>query len=648
MDPELIAKAHAAIARGKDPVKVAARFKELTGSPLPPSPDEQIIPQEDAESAALRRTNARGGSALTDFLAMARHGASFGLDDEAIGLFRGPAAKAEVRQRIADRRLLNPGASALSEIAGGVVVPAFGGARAARGIAGATGSRAVGAVVGGAAVGGLNGLLYGAGDADGSLGERAAAGGKAGLWGTAIGGLFGAGSAALGRGGEKTANAVADTDAGRRMVNIVTGKVVAPDAVPSSLPAENASKLSAQMSLRRALREAGVPENQLEARLAALGPDAVVADLGANLGREARAAANQSSALARPDGPIRGLERRAAGRGDRIADELRTSSGLPKNYEESLAAAEEGVKEVRRTHFGPLEEAHPRVDGPNVAAALKDKTIAAVFKRVAPEHKKGPPSFRQLQDLMMELRDDMTAARAAGRPNASAKAGDRFEKVIEAMRADIPGFDEAQAAYRAAAKTVDAHEMGRAAAHRAPSDIRGELAALPEQARNGYRQGLLDAYERALRERASGGGAATGLMNAGNTMHERLQQIAADDPGMKQLLSGLDRESTYSRTWNALSGNSTTAQQAGDMVLQFVQDIPTSKEAIVSKLMATLGGLSPAERRQASEMLGEALMRGGKGAAELLAANIARGSAGLLGASAGSAGGVVGRTSLFK
>ena len=149
MDPELIAKAHAAIARGADPQKVAARFQELTGSPLPASPGEQIVPQEDAEAAALARTNARGGNGLTDFLAMARHGLTFGFDDEIAGKIAGPKARDEIRQRVADRRLLTGDASMMAEIAGGVATPAFGGARLARGIVGATGSRATGAVVGG-------------------------------------------------------------------------------------------------------------------------------------------------------------------------------------------------------------------------------------------------------------------------------------------------------------------------------------------------------------------------------------------------------------------------------------------------------------------------------------------------------------------
>lgn len=154
------------------------------------------------EDAALARTSARGGNGLTDFLAMARHGATLGLDDEIAGVIKGPQARDEIRQRIADRRLLNPGASALSEVAGSVpqaLLPVGAGMNAAK-----TGGGLLGTMAKGAFMGGVQGAAYGAGDANTDRGSAAV-----------MGGLFGAGTGALAAGAPAAANAVARRTTGR-------------------------------------------------------------------------------------------------------------------------------------------------------------------------------------------------------------------------------------------------------------------------------------------------------------------------------------------------------------------------------------------------------------------------------------------------
>lgn len=549
------------------------------------------------EAAAQARLNAGGGSAVGDFLRMAGQGATFGFGDELAGLVRGrpgspeyEAARNASRQRVEDLRMLAPGASLASEVAGGVGLPFYSGAGVASNVAARTGSRAVGAAVGGATAGLLSGGLTGAGEAED--GERV----MGAVRGGAIGGLFG-GALGAGMGGAA------------RLYDHVVG--------PSGDLARGATGAHAQHQLKRILKEAGVGPDEIDQQIKALGPDAVVADLSPNMGREARATVNQAPKLAGNKGPVRNLERRAAERGERIASDMREASKLPSNYEESLASADEAVKQVRADFFDPIEQQYPVVRGKNVRSALDKPGIREVAERVAPGVGKRPPTFRELQDIMMELRDEATAARTAGRPNASMKAGQRYDDLVGAMEQDINKFPEAQAAYRVAAKNVEAHEMGRAAAYKAPSDIRAELEALPEGARNGYRQGLLDAFERALRERGSGGGTATGLMNAGDTMVQRLQQVAADDPALKGLLSKLDREATYSRTWNALAGNSTTAQQAADLYTQ-ITDVPTTAREALGKFLKSIVGLTESERRASAELLGRALLGKGESAEYLL------------------------------
>jgi hypothetical protein len=145
-------------------------------------------PVEDAQ----RRLSAGGGSAVGDFARMAAQGATLGFADELAGLGaamvpggRGYREASEAsRQRVEDLRLLAPGASALSEIAGGVATGAGAvGAATRAGRLGQVGRAAAARpFVGSAAVG----ALTGAGEGQGLVGRAMGA-----ATGGALGGVLG-------------------------------------------------------------------------------------------------------------------------------------------------------------------------------------------------------------------------------------------------------------------------------------------------------------------------------------------------------------------------------------------------------------------------------------------------------------------------
>lgn len=168
-------------------------------------------PDRSAE-AALARLNARGGSAGGDFLRMGAQGLTFGFADEIAGA--GSAVRARMRgedageayrstrdasrQRVEDLRALNPGASALATLAGGLAVPGAAFARGG-GAAAVRGGRVAGATARGAGTGAVSGGLFGIGEAEGTLSERAPSGAVGAVGGGALGGLFGAAAAAVPR-----------------------------------------------------------------------------------------------------------------------------------------------------------------------------------------------------------------------------------------------------------------------------------------------------------------------------------------------------------------------------------------------------------------------------------------------------------------
>jgi len=197
MDPqELLAQAKAAVAAGADPAAVEARlrdqfgFESLAALEAAARGPGDIADEVDTEGAALRRLNARGGSAVGDFLRMAAQGASFGFADELAGLGAAVTpggkgyteARDESRQRVEDLRGLNPGASLASELAGGVAVPGVGGLKAMEG------APALGKLVN---IGAVEGGLLGAGESDGTALDRLAGAGQGVAAGALTGGAFG-------------------------------------------------------------------------------------------------------------------------------------------------------------------------------------------------------------------------------------------------------------------------------------------------------------------------------------------------------------------------------------------------------------------------------------------------------------------------
>lgn len=574
---------------------------------------------QSAEDAAAARLNSRGGSAVGDFLRMAAQGATFGFADELAGLGAAvvPGGKGYTeardasRQRVEDLRTLAPGASFMAEMAGGAPVPLGGGAAVAQRVVrpgAGVAARAMARGGAGAATGAMGGGLMGAGESEatdiqGLLGDvRSGA-----TTGAGVGGLFGLGAPLVTGGAGKVGRFV------RELVD-----------------PERAGRAEATRTLRRAFGDAGIAPSEVGPRLERLGPDGVVADLDPSLARMARDARNQAPALERAGGPVSRLQQRAGGRGDRMAESLRREAGLPERMARGKELADAAVRRVREQHYRPLEEAFQSVDGPNVAAALRDPRVAAVAKRVAPDlvdedvAKKlaemgvpanklpagRPPSFRELQDVMMDLRDDASAARAAGRPNASMKSNEAYETLLSAMEQDIPGFADAQAAFRKAAKTLEAYDIGHGMKGKPASELAAEMAKLPPEAHDAFRVGLIERWEEALRTRDTGGAAAGALTNAGQELRDQVRVLFGSDEAFRRFLARTGLEETFQITERALSGNSTTAQQLNDAL----QSAPSSRSEVVNKVWNAI--FSPGEaRRIQAERVGNLLL--GNNAQEL-------------------------------
>lgn len=194
----------------------------------------------------------------------------------------------------------------------------------------------------------------------------------------------------------------------------------------------------------------GEAEGELSTRLAAGTEGAVFGGLIGGLTGGALSAAGTASRR------LGELGRRAfgGGRAQRVARELVERTGLPALPDDVRAIAERSdqlVQNVRARHFRPLERRFQRVETPEIAQVLREirehPDALTVLRRVSREVAQGQraPSFRELQELQQLLQD-------AGRPEAGT--------LTNAMTREIPGFAQANAAYRRVIGPREALEVG--------------------------------------------------------------------------------------------------------------------------------------------------------------------------------------------
>lgn len=629
---QLLHAANQAIAAGVDPAAVDAAISDRTGGQFTSRADlvaaaRQSLrtPQsETPQEAAQRRLAAGGGSALTDFLTAALQGATFNFGDELAGLVAGDEAKRKIRQRMADLRTLAPGAVLASEFAGGllpsIVVPGMGaGNTISNAVERSLGSRFLAGTAGGIAGGAAGGALYGLGEGEGM--DRLANAGVGALGGAVLGGLFGGvGSAVAKR-----------TPSGRRAVHAAR----------------------ARKQMHGFLNEADLTPDQVAARVSELGPKAVVADASPTLARYARAQRNVAPALDATGGPVDLLKRRTAERGARTARAIRAASGIREDFDLSKQAAKEAVEKVRAEHYHPIEElpfeegAFPAVEealkNPDVSAAVRfnapgkslpgdsdeaqeaavkalvemgfpeDQSRAAVMEQIPPGEAKPPATVMDLQDALVWLRKIEKSATTGQfiRPGVARRAREAYAALDEAMKESVPGFREAQAAFRNAEQTFLAHDAGYKALKKSPRFLRAELRKLPNnEARRAYRLGLLTRLEEELQQKLGTGGAeGQRAVFYAETSLNKLKQIVGSDKGMKALLRDLARERTFATTSDVVSGNSTTAQQAIDMGVDLGK-LPVYRRMFYRLALRWLDG-NAADRRRIAKLLGEALLTQG-------------------------------------
>jgi hypothetical protein len=654
MDPErLLQQAQAALERGASIEDVNARLQMVSQGEFRTLSELQSRVAPTGPGAAQTEPGEDPGSrnpALRDFFRSMWQGATLGAAPEIAGMIprgmgtgagpgMGPggrplppppqeqlqAQEREAREDINRIREERPGMSFAGEMLGGAAIPGMGAAGTTRAMLARGFGPIMSGAAGGAVGGGLGGSLFGGLEglpnhedpgAPPTIGGRVGGAALGGVLGAPLGAAFGAGAATLGR--------------------ILS-------------PARARAQDEARRAYTRALREAGIPEHEIPARLAALGPEAVPGDLSRSLAQETRAAMDQATSLA--NAPRDRIRTRAAARGDRMVADLREAAGLPRRDPTLFdkVAMEAESEAISRGWYQPLEEALGELVTPNVDAVMAQlselpgqvgRTISQAARDFLPEGR--VRTLRDLQDLRAHLRNnEIPAAQQAGRNRDAGLLQDAVQELTDAMQADVPGLDAADRTWSTMMRRREAYQEGLKMAEKPLDEFRNAFRRTEgPEAQEAFRQGVLDAFERKLSDEVGGigtGSLGTKLEALTPKMRQRLELLLTSDPELARMVQMSNREGRYATLWQEVSGGSPTAGRENRIETQ----MPTaSLRNKLGELTAQVIGGTQEERRMAAEILGRILLGEGEEAATRALANLNLRSAvlGGLGGAAGTAG----------
>ncbi|AWN47545.1 hypothetical protein DK419_15540 [Methylobacterium terrae] len=493
------------------------------------------------------------------------------------------AAVAANRQDLVRAREQHPYLTGGGEVAGGVAatLPLMAAAPAAFGVGGSTIGRQMAMAGGsGVALGGLTGFGQGEGE---SIDRAVNAG-----WGAAAGAVGGA----------------AGVPAGAALSRAVRGA--------ASLLPERVSGLSARTTKEaaRALTEAG--PDAVQARLAELGPGGMLLDAAQPfLGRAQGLAANPG---APGEKVVSTLRARDAGTDARLARGLEEAVGpapVPSQVEAQFVdkrAAAGPLYERALTHEGAIDTTEALTEigqRLNTAAGAERAALLRARDLLTQQTDRGlvPRSdaryLHNAKGALDELIDfgDQTIGVPRGalskEDGALARVRGRLNGALEAQ---VPGYADANLAYRTAARASEALESGQRvlgggdrAIH--PADFAADLVGRPIEQQAALRAGVRADLDRTVGNAANDLTALSGeLKRPADWNRQKLETTFGRD-AVDALAVTIDANAAMRQSFNDVARGSQTAQRSRGADAMSVRDlIPSGKDAGLTAVAAAIGG----------------------------------------------------------
>lgn len=395
---------------------------------------------------------------------------------------RGDASKAQSQ---------NPGSYLAGQIGGGVAQGlATGGA--GFGLSAARSGGTLGRVALGSALDGmLYGGAYGSGSADGDLQDRV----EGGAIGAGAGGLIG-GAAPY----------------------IVSGISAAAKPVLSPIMARLKPQQYADAALAEALSRSGKTPDEIAQLLASAQRDSQgmfnIADAMGNAGQRMLSTASRNPHEGR-QALVEALQGRQMGQGERLSNALAEGFNAPDTAAQRAASLTAGRSALADVNYANARQGAGPVDVSGAISAADDVLTPGINRIANPGSNIADDSLEgairrarslltdgnsQLSDFGSVLRakqdiaDQIATARRSGKNNQVRLLAQLNSRLDAALEASSPGYRQANDAFRAQSRTIDAVETGQAATSgraRAADNI-ATFNAMPAGEQNAFRAGYAD------------------------------------------------------------------------------------------------------------------------------------------------------------
>lgn len=354
-------------------------------------------------------------------------------------------------------------------------------------------------------------------------------------------------------------------------------------------------KYAAKQIARAAERE-GKTVAQVQQELSDLqkiNPDATVIDvLGESGGRLGRAVVNRGGKGARE--LSKGVYERQLGQNDRVNAQLSKSLGDPASYQKTLDDAIETLRTKAKplydraysvpinyqTHGPAITRAWsrvpPRLRGAVVSAAndlltaegKQAKKIGDVIGR-RPDGKITPlPTVEQWDYIKRGLDAVIQAENTKGAAGGMSAIGRSLNNVkndlMSVIDDAVPEFKAARAQYSDDLSVKNALELGRKSLNTDAELIAKNMMGMDSASRDTFRVG----YARGMAEKINSmgpGGDAIGRLWAAPNQQKRLKAVFGNEENFRKFADFAAGEQKMRKSYNALGGNSTTAQQLNDL-----------------------------------------------------------------------------------
>lgn len=398
----------------------------------------------------------------------------------------------------------------------------------------------------------------------------------------------------------------------------------------------------AQSAIARAASADGVDD--IATKLADLGDNAMVMDLGPNLQRQAGALASLPGEAQQT---IRSaVSQRQAQAGSRIASSLDEAIG---QNVDTIALADDIIAK-RSAASAPLYEAaygktvpftkelETLLKRPSMDRALKKAQELAADEGIA---WKPTPDVRQLDLTKRALDDVISAAKRAGSNNEARILQQQKDMLVGMIDDAVPEYAAARKAFSGPSSVLDALEEGQSVFKRSmtPNQLRTSLLKMDEGQKEAFMQGGRAAVADVMGTARNDALAARNLFSQGYNKEKLELLVGAEEA--KRMLSALDAETAFARTRDVVTGNSESAARlaaqndvtvgkSGDGIFKMAANMRfgDAAGAVLDKItggirsasqqrgnqelarILTADAISPQEATQAIKLVQEAAKRG--------------------------------------